>query len=729
MIINRVSAAIIAGLSVLGMTDPAFALGFGRPTSRAVLGEPLSVTVPVRMDAGDEITDECLAADVYFGDDKLSQSVITATVLPGGGTDRVVRVSTNTLINEPVVTVYLAAGCKAKVSRKFVAFADPPGLMTLPAQSVEPPANVAKASPSPVQQGTATATALGAGALNDELMALTPDNDRRSPRAKQQAERRAERHNERRAERQARQASADTAGNGVSGSGGSPGQVAVASGQSLKAPSASASAKPKMSSSLSAKVDNQPAPSRSGARLELDPAEADAMVAPNLAMTAGLLTAVVDGDTPEIRERRAAAAALWSAMNASPEQLARDRQRLQELEARLQQLQQASAGAGEKVAAMEARVQQAESQRLRHPLVYGLLAACALLLAAVAWLYLRQRRLGQAQDTWWQGQTQQEDDGTETAPTMAEPELARTSAEFMPMRAEPSALPPETAVAAAAAATFPAFKQAEPVATLAESVRSTASRPVSFKPEGLESVREITVEELIDLEQQAEFFVVLGQDEAAIELLESHVHTTAGASPLPHLKLLEIYQRLGRRADYERVQTAFNGRFNAYAPSWESDLQHGHSLSDYPGVIERLQSLWSQPARAMEVLQVSLTRPDDSVETFDLPAYRELLFLYAVARDLSERESKDRTPVDLVLPHHGEVGEPELSVDLVAPLMATRPVKAVPTATPSLSLDLSLDDPVPSGPGAFVDEPITQRGSDSNSIDFNLEEDHASPKT
>ncbi|HET6789538.1 MAG TPA: hypothetical protein VFH49_16350, partial [Aquabacterium sp.] len=172
-----------------------------------------------------------------------------------------------------------------------------------------------------------------------------------------------------------------------------------------------------------------------------------------------------------------------------------------------------------------------------------------------------------------------------------------------------------------------------------------------------------------------------------------------------------IYQRLGRRDDYERTQSEFNGRFNAYAPSWESDLQQGHSLQDYPGVIERLQSLWSQPAKAMDVLQMSLTRPDASTETFDLPAYRELLFLYGVARDLSERESQDRAPVDLL--SHGmpvDVEGHEISTN-VEPLMATRPVKAVPQATPSLSLDLSLDDPV-SGPGGFVDDPMAHMDVD-----------------
>jgi hypothetical protein len=96
------------------------------------------------------------------------------------------------------------------------------------------------------------------------------------------------------------------------------------------------------------------------------------------------------------------------------------------------------------------------------------------------------------------------------------------------------------------------------------------------------------------------------------------------------------------------------------------------------------------------VLQKSLTRPDDSVETFDLPAYRELLFLYAVARDLSERESQDRPAVDLLARDTQALTMvPDIDLDeptSVAPLMATRPVKATAEATPSLSLDLSLDD-------------------------------------
>ena len=82
--------------------------------------------------------------------------------------------------------------------------------------------------------------------------------------------------------------------------------------------------------------------------------------------------------------------------------------------------------------------------------------------------------------------------------------------------------------------------------------------------------RAVSAEELIDLEQQAEFFVVLGQDDAAIDLLVSHLRDAGGTSPLPYLKLLEIYRRLDDRDAYERTRDRFNHRFNAHVPGWDA---------------------------------------------------------------------------------------------------------------------------------------------------------------
>jgi len=164
---------------------------------------------------------------------------------------------------------------------------------------------------------------------------------------------------------------------------------------------------------------------------------------------------------------------------------------------------------------------------------------------------------------------------------------------------------------------------------------------------------EMSVEELIDLEQQAEFFVVLGQDEAAIDLLMGHLRSSGGASPLPYLKLLEIYRRRDDREAYQRIRERFNRRFNAYALDWQADPQQGRTLLDYPNVMFRLQALWGTPAQTMQALEASLFRRDAGSATFDLPAYRELLFLYSVAHDLAGRDAPVDS-VDLLLPIGGE---------------------------------------------------------------------------
>lgn len=158
------------------------------------------------------------------------------------------------------------------------------------------------------------------------------------------------------------------------------------------------------------------------------------------------------------------------------------------------------------------------------------------------------------------------------------------------------------------------------------------------------------IEELIDLEQQAEFFIVLGQEEAAIDLLVDHLRSTGGGSPLPYLKLLEIYKRRSEREAYDRTRARFNHRLpNAVAPDWDEDVQQGRSLEDYPNIIARLQMAWSTPLDAMAELESLLFRKSRG-ELFDMPAYRDLLFLYSLSRDLLDREPLDSGNVDVLLP-------------------------------------------------------------------------------
>ena len=174
------------------------------------------------------------------------------------------------------------------------------------------------------------------------------------------------------------------------------------------------------------------------------------------------------------------------------------------------------------------------------------------------------------------------------------------------------------------------------------------SATMTFGP--VDAPREVSVEELLDLEQQADFFIALGQEDAAVEVLMSHLRSTGGQSPLPYTKLLEIYRRQGDRSAYERVRARFNRRFNAYAPDWDLGPLHGRTLEDYPEAVGEIESAWKSPLDAMAVLEGMLFRRDETRELFDLPAYRDLLVLYAIARDLWQAAGGQHDQVDLLLP-------------------------------------------------------------------------------
>lgn len=580
-----------------------------------MLGDTLRVVVPLRLEAGETVAQECVSAEVFFGDDRVPPGAVSVelepseTVTAGMGARLVLR--TTALINEPVVHVQLSAGCQARITRKFVALADPPGLQ------------LAQASPVP-QPLLRDADVVKAPAVEGEAKSAAPA-------------------------RKAAQASA------------------------------TADAGPQRSSRASPRKEprrvQRPQAAAEAPRLALDPVDADALVQPSL-RSSGQLASPIEGEQADadVQARREAAAALWRALNATPEAMLRQQRHVEELEKRLQSLQRTGEQTQQNVAALQSRMQALEKPA-RSGLSWSAVLALVVAVGVGAWLLhgWGVRRGRQQAAAWWSPETGQpplnlpESEDTHSKPHLDD--VDRSDDDLLgpiPEPHEDDLLPPTPAAAQAPAAGHRFAASA--------AVGAPAPRPPLISPEPLKAV---SVEELIDLEQQAEFFIVLGQDDAAIELLEAHLRGHTQEIPWPFLKLMEIYRRLGRRADYERVQERFNAHFNGRAPTWASDMEQGRSLVDYPGVVERLQALWGEPARAMDVLEMSLVHLGPEADAFDLPAYRELLFLYAVARDLSDRAERRR-------PASTEI----------APLTATQPVRSanldVPAVEP-LSVDLDLD--------------------------------------
>ncbi len=655
---KRGSAGVLAGLMLWMASGTTYGLGLGHPVSRAILGDTLSVSVPVRLDAGEDLGADCVKADVYFGDEKVPasrvQTQLNTTAAPlGHKAEQVIQVRTSVLINEPVVTVYVSAGCRTIITRKVVALVDPPDLKVPVASSTASPSVASSGSSEPDSTHVAVGTQRQAAPVR-----LVRDPVSRS-----------------------------------SGLGRRAPSFALSEGEPSRR-----SARSSRAVAASSKLQPTPPKQRPQApRLVLDPVATDATVAPDLQMSGQLaaVTPEADASSPEIVQRRRSAAAIWQAMNASPEEMARDQARLEDLERKLDGLSRDSARASEAVTGLQSRL--AHQSAGGNGVVYGLGALVAVLLGVLAWREWTLRQALAEQSSWLTSQLPED-----SSPPEGE------------VQATAAALPDIHHVLAQIDAEL---EQAKAPAQLAQAVevvapnlgQDTTPAPIHDVPPPVAprapSMRDVSVDELIDLEQQAEFFLVLGQDESAIEVLENYIHNSTAASPMPFLKLLEIYRQLGMRVAYERTRMNFNLRFNAHAALWDADMTHGHELKDYPGILERLQALWAYPDKALEVLERSLMRQDAESYTFDLPAYRELLFLYAILRDLQGQshtghDQHQLSHVDLLVSSspsgQATAGATQPAVDadldLSSPLMATLPMKALPDLAPTLSLDLELDD-------------------------------------
>ncbi|MBI2733310.1 MAG: hypothetical protein HYX44_08420 [Aquabacterium sp.] len=254
------------------------------------------MSVPLRLEPGEDVPNECVAAEVYFGEDKVSPKAIFTEVVAGEGRDRVLHVSSSIAISEPVVTIYLAAGCKARITRKIVTFPDPPSA-SVPLVTEASPASVADT----IEAASLPPTGSLSGAAGSSVNRVAP----RSLAAGKPVH------------------GAWPVKGGRSASGVLPSMtvtdVAVAMDDKPARGSKAAGAK----SARKARAAQADQRQGEGGRLLLDPADADAMVIPNLRMTPSLgAIASADEASPEVAARRQAAAAIWLALNASPEQMA-----------------------------------------------------------------------------------------------------------------------------------------------------------------------------------------------------------------------------------------------------------------------------------------------------------------------------------------------------------------------------------------------------------------------
>jgi hypothetical protein len=182
-----------------------------------------------------------------------------------------------------------------------------------------------------------------------------------------------------------------------------------------------------------------------------------------------------------------------------------------------------------------------------------------------------------------------------------------------------------------------------------------------FVPSTLvESGRSVATEELLDLQQQVEFFISLGQADQAVDVLKAHLADSDAPSPLAYLDLLKLHHELEHREDYESVRNVFNAKFNGNAPTFDRYSTSRRGLARYETALSRIQALWPRPA-VLKLIERSIFRshPDDQSEVFDLEAYRELLLLYGIAREVIESNSGESAGVARAAGSHERVSRDE----------------------------------------------------------------------
>lgn len=293
---------------------------------------------------------------------------------------------------------------------------------------------------------------------------------------------------------------------------------------------------------------------------------------------------------------------------AAPEIAARN----QNQERELRQLREELAKAQTALADSREQLQTVQSQGFRKELVFGVVGLLCLTFAGLLFL-LRQRPRDPA--LTGVGSGLMPEPGVTTA---SGSELGINESLFDELRRLPARSPRSVP---------------DSIPPLAKQDRAKFSVSVPFVP------RTVRVPEIFDLQQQVEFFSSLGQQAKAITLLRRHLVDNVKTSALVYLDLLDLYHQTGDREAYEDLRADFNSVFKTRIASFDDYTAVGTNVTAYEDVLARIEAVWPK-RRVFDIIDNALFRePGNPAEVLDLEAYRELLLLHAVAREIIDLQA------------------------------------------------------------------------------------------
>ena len=626
-----------SGLFLLLIAFGSQALTLGRASSSALIGRSLELAIAVQVDAGETAAALCFDAEVFHGDVRQDPGRVNVLVEPTAQPNMLnVRVLSATAVDEPVVTVYLRTGCGQKTTRRYVLLAD------YPSELAESPAP-SKLNPT---RAPVAGAALAAPAAAADKGNIAP----RKPRSSEP------------------QSTSD--------------QPAPAKPAALPSKGA-------------AVVSGRPVERRAGQpRLQLDPLE---LFSDRIANLDGAMT-----------------------FDAPPDAL-ENIQKIKTLEDSLKSLRLLASKNEASLNDLQIRLQKAESNGFFSQTSYMLIAlvlACLAALTAVAALWWRQRQ-APVTGRWWGNA----DAGAEADADAVQPApVTKKTVDTVPAKLATDPVLSQWPISAhSRPRSVSRFGSSElPRSGFGVNVNMTEMSDSAFKefmPPGTQPgrsskvadtvpavahaarpARNLNSETTLDIRQQAEFFVSLGQTERAAQLLRREIKESEEANPLVYLDLLALFHSLGLKSEYQQLRESFELLFCCRIPAFTFFKNRSLDLESYPEVLAHIVGIWSQPGVMTWLESCIFQTPGRNGSLgFDLAAFQDLLFLHAVAWIRSETpDSPDR-------------GNPGAGVAFAS--ARAQPATPQQELPPFDALDLDLSSPVDAvenavKPASSPDEPL-----------------------
>lgn len=568
----------VAAPLLLSCCAYAVAQSLGTPTAEVWLGRPLDMTVPARFLSNDS-RDECVRADVFFGESRVPADLVRATIVGTDGQRRV-RIVTDSPVDEPIVTVSLRAGCASSITRNYTLLPDIPSEALLASLSRPPSLPVAGTVPLP-----------------GSVVAAAPAAPLRITRT-----------------------SAPRQGTAPAPKSGSLKDIVAQARKTVGDGPAPL---------RTAKAFRADAPAAGGPRLRLEPIEMQEQAM--LRVSSSL--AAPGGDASQ----RATAALLWQAINADPQELLRTTAMLQKLEGDLAQLRLAATQTRNEMAALRRRLDEAQPWYASATLVQALALLLLATGAAAGMLWFRARRAGASLDPWHAGlpavPPQPVQEPVAVAPeeaAAAQPEPAPAPARRPGEVSAPGELAPALAVAAVAPEQ-PARAQTGPIDFELEEPQ------LHEPPQRRATTGVLRVETLAATFEEVEFLSSLGLSSDAMDVLKGYLHDSTSPAPLAFFELMRLCDEGEDATAIGTVRRRYVQAFGVEAPRLEQ-LAAPIGLEQIPHLSGSITRAWGTP-RALELIEEALFKVPEPGAALTLQAGRDLICLYDVAMALATESS------------------------------------------------------------------------------------------